>query len=77
MTTVAGQRGIQVNPTILLKNEIHVPKLSTNMIFNKKLTNDLSCDVIFTIILVYCMTRNLGGRLDILESEIVFSIWET
>ncbi|RDX92159.1 hypothetical protein CR513_25750, partial [Mucuna pruriens] len=34
-------------PSITLKNVLHIPKLSTNLVFIQKLTNDISCIVIF------------------------------
>src|ERR1051325_3805765 len=45
--TAAGQGEVQINPSITLKNVLHVPKLSTNLISIQKLTKDLSCNVVF------------------------------
>nr|KYP51529.1 hypothetical protein KK1_026556 [Cajanus cajan]KYP51539.1 hypothetical protein KK1_026566 [Cajanus cajan] len=47
LITAAGQRDVQITPTIILKNVLHVPKLSTNLISIQKLTKDLVCNVIF------------------------------
>nr|KYP54945.1 Retrovirus-related Pol polyprotein from transposon TNT 1-94 [Cajanus cajan] len=47
LITVAGQGDVQITPTIILKNVLHVPKLSTNLISIQKLTKDLLCNVIF------------------------------
>lgn len=47
LVTVAGTGDIQITPSILLKNALHVPKLSTNLISVQKLTKDLPCNVIF------------------------------
>jgi len=47
MIIVASQGDTIVYLTILLKNVLHVPKLSTNMTSIKNLTNNLSCNVIF------------------------------
>ncbi|RDX78686.1 hypothetical protein CR513_40998, partial [Mucuna pruriens] len=43
LVTVVGIGYIQINPSITLKDVLHVPKLSTNLVFVQKLTNDLSC----------------------------------
>jgi len=45
--TTTGQGNVQISPSITLKNVLHVPNLSTNMIFVQKLTKDLSCNVVF------------------------------
>ena len=47
LVTVAGLGDIHINPSITLKNVLHVPKLSTNLVSIHKLTKDLSCTVIF------------------------------
>ena len=47
LITTAGQGEVHINPSITLRNVLHVPKLSTNLIFIQKLTKDLSCNVIF------------------------------
>ena len=47
LITVAGQGEVQISPSITLKNVLHVPKLSTNLISIQKLTKDLSCNVVF------------------------------
>ena len=47
LTTVAGVGNVQISPLVTLKNVLHVPKLSTNLISVQKLTQDLSCNVIF------------------------------
>lgn len=47
LITVTGLGNIPINPCIALKNVLHVPKLSTNLISIKKLTQDLNCTVIF------------------------------
>ena len=46
-TTVAGVGDVQVNPDLVLKNVLHVPRLSTNLVSIQKLTQDLICRVIF------------------------------
>lgn len=47
LVTVAGIGDIQLNHFITLKRVLHVPKLSMNLVSIQKLTNDLSCNVIF------------------------------
>ena len=47
LITVAGQGEVQISPSITLKNVLHVPKLSTNLISIQNLTKDLSCNVVF------------------------------
>jgi len=45
--TAAGQGDVKISPSITLKNVLHVPKLSTNLISVQKLTKDLSCNIVF------------------------------
>nr|KYP41064.1 Retrovirus-related Pol polyprotein from transposon TNT 1-94 [Cajanus cajan] len=47
LITAAGQGEVQISPSMTLKNVLHVPKLSTNLISIQKLTKDLSCNVVF------------------------------
>ena len=47
LTTVTGVGDIQISPTLILRNVLHVLKLSTNLISIQKLTQDLGCNVIF------------------------------
>lgn len=47
LLTVAGRGNVQISPTIILENVLHIPKLSTSLISIKKLTKDLSCNVVF------------------------------
>nr|KYP54943.1 hypothetical protein KK1_001144 [Cajanus cajan] len=47
LITAAGQGNIQINPLIILKDVLHVPKLSTNLASIQKLIKDLSCIVVF------------------------------
>ena len=46
-TTVAGIGDVHVTSNLVLKNVLHVPQLSTNLVSIQKLTQDLSCRVIF------------------------------
>ncbi|KAL2336894.1 hypothetical protein Fmac_011340 [Flemingia macrophylla] len=47
LITAAGQGNIQINPLITLKDVLHVPKLSTNLVSIQKLMKNLSCKVFF------------------------------
>lgn len=47
LTTVAGLGDVQVNPSFVLKNVLHVLGLSTNLISIQKLTRDMNCKVTF------------------------------
>ena len=46
-TTVAGLGDVQVNSDLILKNVLHVPRLSMNLISIHKLTQDLPCRITF------------------------------
>jgi len=59
--TAAGQGDVQISPFIILKNVLHVPKLSTNLISVQKLTKDLSCNVVFHI--NYILQDKNSGRM--------------
>jgi len=61
MITAVGQRDVQTNPTIILKNVLHFPKLSTNLISIQKLTKDFSCNVIFYSNSCILQDKNRGG----------------
>lgn len=47
VTTVAGVGHIQLSPSLLLKDVLHVPKLSTSLLSIHKLTRDMNCTVLF------------------------------
>ena len=47
LATVTGFGEIYITPTLILKNVLHVPKLSTNLVSIQKLTHDLKCYAIF------------------------------
>ena len=46
-TTVVGQGNVTLFPSLLLKNVLHVPKLSINLLFVHQVTKDLDCRVTF------------------------------
>jgi len=47
LTTVAGQKEVHLDNSIVLKIVLHIPKLSTNLVSIHRLTKDLNCHVIF------------------------------
>ncbi|KAJ0092018.1 hypothetical protein Patl1_25689 [Pistacia atlantica] len=50
LATVVGQGDIILSPSITLKNVLHVPKLSTNLVPIHQLIKDLNCSVVFSLI---------------------------
>ena len=46
-TTIAGVADVQISPTLTFRNALYVPKLSTNLVFIQKLTQDLGRNVTF------------------------------
>lgn len=74
LTTVADQGEIPLNKNVVLKNVLHVPKLSTNLVSIHRLTNVLNCHVIFYP--SYCIFKNKvqGRRLDMLGKRMDFTI---
>ena len=38
---------VQISPTLTLRNVLHVPKLSTNLVSIQKITQDLGCIMTF------------------------------
>ena len=56
LTIVAGIGDVQISPTLTLRNVLHVPNLSTNLVSIQKLTQDLGCIVIFFH--TYCVFQN-------------------
>lgn len=63
LVTVAGFRDIYITPTLILKNVLHVPKLSANLVSIQKLTHDLKCYAIFFPFLL-CFSRTRLGEED-------------
>ena len=60
LATVAGFGDIYITPTLILKNVLHVPKLSANLVSIQKLTHDLKCYAIFFP--SYCVFQEQGSR---------------
>lgn len=65
LTTVAGLGDIKITPSFILKNVLHVPKLSTNLISIKILTKDLNCKAIFCSSYCEFQDQGSGGWLDL------------
>ncbi|KAH7672012.1 RNA-directed DNA polymerase protein [Dioscorea alata] len=72
LITVAGVGDIQLTSSILLKNVLHVPKISVNLISIQKLTQDMPCTAILTVVTVYFRPRTRGKRLDVLSKGATF-----
>ena len=63
LVTVAGFRDIYITPTLILKNVLHVPKLSANLVSIQKLTHDLKCYAIFFPSYCVLQEQGLGRRI--------------
>ena len=59
-TIMAGIGDVQVTSNLVLKNVLHVPQLSTNLVSIQKLTQDLSCRVIFDA--SFCEFQDQGSK---------------
>ena len=60
LATIASFGDIYITPTLFLKNVLHVPKLSANLVSIQKLTHDLKCYAIFFP--SYCVFQEQGSR---------------
>ena len=67
LATVAGFGDIYITPTLIIKNVFHVPKLSANLVSIKKLTHDLKCYAIFSLLIVFFRNKARGRGLDLLR----------
>ena len=47
LATVVGQGEVHLNKSMVLKNMLHVPKFSTNLVSIHQLTKELNCHMIF------------------------------
>ncbi|KAJ9547058.1 hypothetical protein OSB04_019601 [Centaurea solstitialis] len=68
-TTVAGIGDVQVTPKLALKNVLHVPKLSTNLVSVRKLTKDLTGSVIFHDSCCEFQDRRLGKKIGLAKEH--------
>ena len=60
LATVASFGDIYITPTLILKNVLHVPKLSTSLVSMQKLTHDFKCYAIFFPFLLCFSGTGLG-----------------
>ena len=60
MSTIAGVGDIEIAPNFVLKNVLHVLKLSANLVSIQKLTKDLHCHAIFCS--SYSEVQDQGSR---------------
>ena len=67
LVTVAGFEDIYIAPTLILKNVLHVPKLSANLVSIQKLTHDLKCYAIFFPSYCVLQEQARGGGLDLIR----------
>ena len=63
LATVAGFGDIYITPTLILKNALHVPKLSASLVSIQKLTHDLKCYAIFSPSYCVFQEQGLGRRI--------------
>ena len=73
LATVAGFGDIYITLTLILKNGLHVPKLLASLVSIQKLTHDLKCYAIFSLLIVFFRNRARGGGLDLLRKGTVFT----
>ena len=74
LVTVASFGDIYITPTLILKNILHVPKLSANLVSIQKLTHDLKCYAIFfSLLSVFFRNKTRGRGLDLLRKGVVFT----
>ena len=68
-TTVAGIGDVQVTSNLVLKNVLHIPQLSTNLFSIQKLTQDLSCHVIFDASFCEFQDRGSGRKIGLAKKH--------
>ena len=60
--TIAGQGDIHLSPFLILKNVLHVPKLTTNLVSIQQLTKTLNCYL--TFLLTSCVFQDqVSGKM--------------
>jgi len=64
LITTFGQGEIHISPSLILKNVLLVPKLSTNLISIQKHTKDLSCIAIFDNNMCVLHDKDLGRTIE-------------
>ena len=68
-TPVTGRGNIHLQPSFPIKNVLHVPKLSNNLLSIQKLTQDLNCAVVFFPSRVFFRILPQGRLLELLKSR--------
>ncbi len=63
LTTVAGIGDVPLSSSLILRNVLHVPKLSTNLISIQKLTHDLCCQATFSDTYCIFQDKDSGKRI--------------
>ena len=63
LTTVAGTSTIDISPQISLKDVLHVPKLSCNLLSVSKIIKDLNCTALFSH--SFCKFQDMTSRMRI------------
>ena len=53
LVTIAGFGDIYITHTLIIKNVLHAPKLSANLVSIQKLTHDLKYYAIFSLLIVF------------------------
>ena len=69
-TPVTGRGNIHLQPSFPLKNVLHVPKLSNNILSIQKVTQDLNC-----VVVVFFRILPRGRLLELLKSRAGYIIY--
>lgn len=69
LATVAGFGEIHITSNLILKNVLHVPKLSDNLVSIKKLTHDLKCYATFTPSYYVLRDQGTGRRIGLAKER--------
>ena len=67
LATIAGISDIHITPIIVLKNVLHVPKLSASLVSIQSLPMILNVVLLFSLLIVCFRNRARGGGLDLLR----------
>ena len=68
-TIVASIGDVQVTSNLVLKNVLHVPQLSTNLVSIQKLTQDLSCRVILDVSFCEFQDQSSGRKIGLAKEH--------
>ena len=69
LATIAGFRDIYITATLILKNVLHVPTSSSNLVPIQKLTHDLKCYAIFFPSYCVFQEQGLGRRIGLAKER--------